>query len=160
MDGDGDANGVRAGANKAGSPREQRIAESAYLLWKNAGMPEGRSGEFWRAAFEQEARREERPATDIAAMLEVIRRRPHGGSNAHLEVYLTQGESARSCKNWRLDLTMTDLCGASLNGAHLAGAFLSGAHLEGADLSGAIGDAETRLPAGVARPADWPPYAP
>jgi hypothetical protein len=56
--------------------------------------------------------------------------------------------------------------GADLYRAHLEGAFLYEAHLEGAFLSGALGltqrqidtafgDAETRLPAGLTRPAHW-----
>jgi hypothetical protein len=136
--------------------------------------------------------------TDIAAVLDVLRRRPDAG------------RERETLRQWRLDLSMTnlrdadlrethleraDLIGAHLEGttlvaahleraflgeahlegailfmAHLHGADLRGAHLEGADLRaqnleradlrGAIGDAKTRLPDGVARPADWPPYAP
>lgn len=148
------------------------------------------------------------PATDIAAVLEVLRRRPDAGHEREWR------------RNWCLDLRMTDLRGAALGGAHLNYAFLREAHLEGAelrgaDLSGAIlnaahlqgarfagaqlklaslrethleradlrgakleradlrrahlqgadlrfatGDAETGLPAEVARPADWPPFEP
>lgn len=36
-------------------PREQRIEEGAYLLWKNAGSPDRHSGDFWSQAVEQEA---------------------------------------------------------------------------------------------------------
>jgi Protein of unknown function (DUF2934)/Pentapeptide repeats (8 copies) len=58
---------------------------------------------------------------------------------------------------------------ANLSKAHLAWAILVAAHLEAADLSDAVGlstalglsvaygDALTRLPAGISRPADWPP---
>ena len=166
---------TRPEAERLAKPRDQRASESAYLLWKNAGMPEGRSGEFWSEALEQEALRE-RPATDIAAVLQVLCRRPE------------PGRKREKLRNWRLDLRMTDLRGADLSGAllegarlsgahlqgaylggaHLEGAFLGGAHLDGAflggadgvDLSGAIGDAKTRLPARIERPADWPPYAP
>jgi pentapeptide repeat protein len=118
------------------------------------------------------------PATDIAAVLEVLRRRP------------AAGRERETLRDWHLDLRMTDLRGADLSLAHLAGADLSlahleganligahlegaylgfaylagadliGAHLEGANLLGAIGDAKTRLPTGVARPIGWPPYAP
>jgi hypothetical protein len=45
--------------------------------------------------------------------------------------------------------------------AHLAGANVSVnmlARLAGANLSVAIGDAKTRLPDGVERPAHWPPF--
>jgi Pentapeptide repeats (8 copies) len=163
-------------------------------------------------APEMAAPRQERPApaTDIAAVLEVLRRRPQAGRERERE----------TLRGWRLDLQMTDLRGASLigaylegtrlggahleganliavgleganlieahleravlgwahlagadlrgahldgadlHGAHLDGAILQGAHLEGVDLSGAIGDAKTRLPDSVARPAGWPPYAP
>jgi hypothetical protein len=148
------------------------------------------------------------PGMDIAAVFEVLRRRPDAG-----RVRETQ-------RQWRLDLRKTDLRGVDLRGAHLEratlveahleyidlrGAHLQGAdlietrleravlrgahlerailyrtHLQGADLSGAylegtdlriaylegadlfeaIGDAKTRLPDGVTRPARWPPYAP
>jgi hypothetical protein len=59
-----------------------------------------------------------------------------------------------------------DLRGADLRGADLTGADLRAADLSGADLSGALfvvqaqldaarGDAATRLPAGLTRPAHW-----
>jgi uncharacterized protein YjbI with pentapeptide repeats len=64
--------------------------------------------------------------------------------------------------------TLTDawLYGADLTGAPLYGADLTGARLYGADLTGtrgltqaqvtaALGDAATRLPAGLERPAEW-----
>jgi uncharacterized protein YjbI with pentapeptide repeats len=70
------------------------------------------------------------------------------------------------------DVTSGHLEQAHLNGAHLERADLSGAHLEGANLSGVHlegavgleqdqianvrGDAETILPQGITRPADWP----
>ena len=61
--------------------------------------------------------------------------------------------------------------GAFLSDAHLKGAVLIGAYLEGANLRGAKdlleaqlrdtdGDAETKLPEGLARPAHWPDAAP
>src|SRR5215472_11092613 len=52
---------TRPEAERLAKPRE-RIEEGAYLLWKNAGSPEGRSDEFWGKAVEQEAQK--RPATD------------------------------------------------------------------------------------------------
>jgi hypothetical protein len=63
-------------------------------------------------------------------------------------------------------LVDTHLEGARLMQAHLEGAFLIRAHLEGADLEGvtglkqeqldrAYGNAETRLPEGMTRPAHW-----
>ena len=60
----------------------------------------------------------------------------------------------------RATLVAAHLERADLRGAHLEGTDLSMAYLEGADLTGAIGDAKPRLPDGIARPADWPPYAP
>jgi hypothetical protein len=70
------------------------------------------------------------------------------------------------------DLTGADLTGvhlrrADLTGAHLEGALLLDAHLEGADLADTMGlseaqladahgDAATRLPDGMVRPAHWP----
>jgi hypothetical protein len=34
-------------------PTEQDIAARAYRLWEEAGMPEGKDDEFWRAAEQQ-----------------------------------------------------------------------------------------------------------
>ena len=53
---------------------EQRVSRRAYFLWLEAGRPDARAEEFWATA----ARQEELggpPATDIAAVLTVIRRR-------------------------------------------------------------------------------------
>ena len=102
------------------------------------------------------------PATDIAAVLQVLLRRPDAGREREKQ------------RGWRFNLNTTDLRGADLREAHLEGADLreahlenadlylahleaadlSGAHLEGAHLRGVIGDAQTRLPAGSrAQPA-------
>lgn len=43
-------------------PTEQDIRERAHLLWEQAGKPEGREEEFWRAA-EQELRNEDKSNT-------------------------------------------------------------------------------------------------
>jgi len=71
----------------------------------------------------------------------------------------------------RIEGMGTHLEGADLNRAYLEGANLSGAHLAGADLSHATGlsasqlceaygDAATKLPEGMVRPAHWPSSAP
>ncbi len=52
---------------------EQRVSRRAYFLWQEAGRPDGRAEDFWTAAAEQEEFGE--PATDIAAVLTVIKRR-------------------------------------------------------------------------------------
>ena len=109
---------TRPEAERLAKPREERIEEGAYLLWKNAGSPEGRSGDFWSKAVEQEEQKE-RPATDIAAVLEVIRRRPEAGIAREKQ------------RQWYFDLGGTDLRGAYLYEAHLEGATLKRAHLEG-----------------------------
>jgi hypothetical protein len=62
------------------------------------------------------------PATDVAAVLAVIRRRPDAARTHETE------------QRWRLDLSQTDLRGAGLSRAHLEGARLSKAHLEGTHL--------------------------
>jgi hypothetical protein len=70
----------------------------------------------------------------------------------------------------RADLSGAHLEGADLRGAHLGEADLRGAHLGGADLSEAReltqdqvdlarGDAQTKLPPGLVRPALWGPAA-
>ena len=55
------------------------------------------------------------------------------------------------------DLRRADLLGADLRAADLRGADLTGAlFVTGPQLTAATGDAGTRLPAGLARPAHWP----
>lgn len=115
-------------------------------------------------------------ATDIAAVVEVIRRRPEAG-------WLRE-----KTRGWRLDFSGADLRGANLYmahlenailymahlegaflfGANLEAAWLLGAHLEGANLSmtrlastalnATVGNSNTVLPDGVDRPIQWPPY--
>ncbi len=58
------------------------------------------------------------------------------------------------------DLRLADLVGADLRDANLAGADLTGAlFLTQAQLNAARGDAATRLPAALKRPAHWPETA-
>jgi len=47
---------------KLSEPTEQEIRERAHRLWEQAGKPEGREEEFWRAA-EQELRNEDKSST-------------------------------------------------------------------------------------------------
>jgi hypothetical protein len=68
---------------------------------------------------------EPKPSTDIAAVLEVIRRRPDAG------------QMREKRRGWHFDLSTTDLRGADLGSAHLERADLSGAHLERASLGSA-----------------------
>ena len=42
------------------SEREERIREEAHRLWREAGEPEGRDEEFWRAAEALVGQREAR----------------------------------------------------------------------------------------------------
>jgi hypothetical protein len=115
---------TRPEAERLVKPLDQRIAKQAFLLWENAGKPEGRSDEFWAEAVEQE-KYGEPPATDIAAVLAVIVRRP------------AEGQAREELRGWRFDLRATDLCGANLTGARLADATLFGTHLDRSDLRGA-----------------------
>ncbi len=77
-----------------------------------------------------------------------------------------RGASLRGASLRGARLLGADLAGADLTGADLTGADLRGADLAGADLAGSIfltqsqldaarGDAATRLPASLARPAHW-----
>jgi uncharacterized protein YjbI with pentapeptide repeats len=186
--------------------------------------------DLWQSGSQSnQARQQPRtPATDIAAVLQVLRRRPDAGREreqlrdwhsdlrmtdlrdaplyeAHLEgavlfethlegailrgahlagAYLYEahldgagllGAHLAGAMLYEAHLDGADLIGADLRGADLVGAYLeganlsgadlrganlSGAHLEGANLEGTIGDAKTRLPDGVARPAGWAPYVP
>lgn len=60
------------------------------------------------------------PATDIAAVLTVIRRRPGAGRARERQ------------RNWVFDLNTTDLRGADLSGVYFEGVNLCRSHLEGA----------------------------
>ncbi|MFC7471170.1 pentapeptide repeat-containing protein [Actinomadura keratinilytica] len=56
------------------------------------------------------------------------------------------------------DLRWADLIGADLRGADLSGADLRGSvYVTGTQLAAARGDAATRLPGAVRRPAHWAP---
>ncbi len=103
---------------------ERRIAEGAYLLWEKAGRPDGRDKEFWERAVAQETGGSQPPA-DIAAVLEVIKRRSE--DRRALE---TQDKR-------RFDFRGAILRDANLYEAHLEGALFEGAHLERADVRGA-----------------------
>jgi uncharacterized protein YjbI with pentapeptide repeats len=98
---------------------DQRIAERAYFLWEQAGRPEGRSAEFWSDAVRQE-KDGEPPATDIAAVLTVIKRRDE------------EHRALETRNDWRLDFRQAVLRRVDLYEARLEGAWLSAAHLEGA----------------------------
>jgi hypothetical protein len=143
----------RTETERIAKPLDQRIAQYAYLLWESAGQPEGRSDEFWARAVEEE-KLGEPPATDIAAVLTVIKRR-------------SEDDRAREARDQRaLDLRETVLRRADLREAYLEHTDLREAHLEGADLrlakgltqaqiDAAAGNAETKLPEGLTWPACW-----
>jgi Protein of unknown function (DUF2934)/Pentapeptide repeats (8 copies) len=92
---------------------------------------------------------------------------------AHLEGAELLGAHLEGADLWGAHLEGANLWGAHLEGAELLGAHLKGAklqkaHFEGANLmeatgltpemlAGAFGDADTKLPNSVARPAHWPP---
>ena len=71
--------------------------------------------DLWQSGSRSDQARQQRPtpATDIAAVLQVLRRRPDAG------------REREKLRDWRLDLRMTDLRGADLSEAHLEGAILS-----------------------------------
>ena len=108
---------------------EERISKRAYFLWEENDRPLG--ADFRQKAEELE-KLGEPPATDIAAVLTVIKRRSE------------QSRERESVNGWRLDLSgavlkQADLVDAHLEGAnlwraHLEGAVLTEAHLEGANL--------------------------
>ena len=102
---------------------EQRVSRRAYFLWLEAGRPDGRAEDFWAAATRKEEFGE--PATDIAAVLTVLKRRSE------------QSRKREEANDWHLDLRGAVLNRTALFGAHLEGANLSAAHLVGATLRGA-----------------------
>jgi uncharacterized protein YjbI with pentapeptide repeats len=122
----------RTEAERTAKPLDQRIAAIAYSLWEKAGKPEGRSEEFWTAAAEEE-KLGEPPATDIAAVLTVIKRRSEG--HRALETRDKKVLDFSQAVLRRADLLGVHLDGADLNAAHLEGAVLHGAHLEHAVLN-------------------------
>jgi uncharacterized protein YjbI with pentapeptide repeats len=83
---------------------------------------------------------------------------PHGAGQGGTSL---RGASLRGALLIGADLTGTDLAWADLTGADLRGARVGGADLSGAlflsrnQAGSALGDARTRLPAALPRPAHW-----
>jgi hypothetical protein len=100
---------------------DERISPRARALWEKRGEPEGKDDEIWAEATQLG----EPPATDIAAVLTVIKRRSDGS------------RERERANHWHFDFSQAVLKQAHLSGAHLEQAHLSGAHLEGVNLSGA-----------------------
>lgn len=79
----------------------------------------------------------------------------------HLKRAILRGAHFEDATLWSADLNSTNLGGAHLEGARLRWAHLEGANLRRArgitqeQIDTAFGDAETKLPRGLARPADW-----
>jgi uncharacterized protein YjbI with pentapeptide repeats len=114
------------------------------------------AGPSWRAANEllvQASERARRPAgADLrGADLAGQDLRGSGLRAASLRGALLIGADLRGADLSRADLTGADLRGAGLAGADLAAALF----LTQAQLDAARGDARTRLPAALARPAHW-----
>jgi Protein of unknown function (DUF2934)/Pentapeptide repeats (8 copies) len=100
---------------------DERISQVAYALWEQKGKPERKDDEIWAEATQ----RGEPPATDIAAVLTVIKRRDK------------KNWEREHINKWCFDLREAVLKRANLVGAHLEQATLWGAHLEEANLWGA-----------------------
>ena len=97
-------------------------------------------------------------------------RRPHGGADhrgAHLFGARLRGADLRGADLRGALLIAADLRGADLRSSDLIGADLRDARLDGADLTDCLyltraqvgsarGDAATRLPSSLPRPAHWP----
>jgi uncharacterized protein YjbI with pentapeptide repeats len=100
------------------------------------------------------------------ALLEWAHLAPTNLTGAHLEYAVLIDAHLEYATLIRAHLKGAALTGAHFNGAAFAWAHFEGVDLGGADLDGANGldvahgDARTRLPEGVARPAHWPPYDP
>ena len=111
-------------AERTSQALEQRVSCRAYFLWLEAGKPSGRDEDFWaKAEIEEESAGP--PATNIAAVLTVIRRRSE------------RSRKREGANAWHLDLSGAILKQANLEGVALDGANLRGAHLERAILAGA-----------------------
>jgi hypothetical protein len=122
----------RTEAERIAKPRDQRIAECAYLLWEYAGKPERRSEEFWAKAIEQESFGGP-PVTDIAAVLTVIKRR--GEEQRALEAREGRVLGLHQAILRYATLFQAHLEGANLGWAHLEHVNLRSAHLQGAHLT-------------------------
>ena len=119
-------------AERTSQDLEQRVSRRAYFLWLEAGRPDGRAEDFWADAAKQEEFGE--PATDIAAVLTVIKRRSE------------QSREREGANDWRFDLSGADFETMSTSpDAHLERANLTVAHLEGADLRARISRGPTSL---------------
>jgi hypothetical protein len=136
--------------------------------------------EVLTAYIRENAQRKRLPAddslsTDIQAILTIIgrRERSYEKSDQNLDLYGANLHGANS-KDAHLEganLSSAHLETSQLNGAHLNDAALYGAHLESANLesanltgaqgvtqeqiNSAIGDATTKLPAGLVMPESW-----
>lgn len=97
---------------------DERLKTRAYFLWRAAGLPKGPAEKHRAEALDLD-RMGDPPATDIDAVLTVIKRR--GSRNREAE------------NSWCLDFSRAVLRQGDLLGAHLEGANLWGAYLEGAD---------------------------
>jgi uncharacterized protein YjbI with pentapeptide repeats len=97
---------------------DERISPLAHALWKQKDEPGGKQDEIWAEAIQLG----EPLATDIAAVLTVIKRRNE------------QSRELESTNGWRFDLSQAVLKRAHFRDAHLEGADLRDAHLEGTDL--------------------------
>jgi uncharacterized protein YjbI with pentapeptide repeats len=124
---------TRPEAERLRKPLDQRLVECAYSLWENAGRPEGRSKEFWaKAEATEEEKLRDQPATDIAAVVTVIKRRSE--DDRVCEAQDKRVLDFRQAVLRNADFSEAHLEGADLRGAHLEGANFYRAHFEGADL--------------------------
>ena len=118
----GEISATRRGTQRLGSELYWTVMETLTAFvrertrWKE---PEASASGIMAEADQS---RSQRPSTDIAAVLEVIRRRPDAGRKHETR------------QRWRFDLNSADLRNVNLRGAHLERAYLIGAHFEGAIL--------------------------
>ena len=132
----------------AGSDRAVLVGVDASARRRRAGpLLERASGELRSRALP----RGQRPARHRGADRSGVRWRGARLRGADLRAALLLGADLRGA-----DLRDADLLGADLRGADLSGADLTGAlFVTRTQLDAARGDASTRLPAGLARPARW-----
>ena len=121
-------------AERTAQDFQQRVSRRAYLLWQEAGRPNGCAEDFWAEAVKQDEFGEP-PAADIEAVLTVIKRR----SERSLDRESTNGWclDLRNAILNQAELARMFLDGANFSGANLNGANLGWANLSGADLGGA-----------------------
>ena len=108
--------------HRNGTPPADPVSDLYWTVMETLTAFVRERAKWQPTAAAEDAALQPTPATDIAAVLEVIRRRP------------AAGRARERQRDWVFDLNTTDLRGARLFGVYFEGVDLSMSHLEGASL--------------------------